>query len=66
MPLDPFRIPPKAALPPARENGVFCTAVPKTLAFAGALKAPKSEMTLRVGDVPVRVGDAADTAGLGS
>lgn len=40
-------IPPNAALPPARENGEEATAVPNTLAFAGALKVPKSLMTFR-------------------
>lgn len=53
----PLRIPPKAALPPARENGVDCTAVPNTLAFAGALNEPKSETTFRCGDVLTRVGE---------
>lgn len=53
----PFLIPPNAALPPASENGDACTAVPKTLAFAGALKEPKSETTLRCAEVGERVGE---------
>ena len=43
-------MPPNAALPPASENGVDATAVPKTLAFFGAPKAAKSVTTLRGGD----------------
>lgn len=41
---------PNAALPPANENGVEATFVPKTLAFAGAPNAAKSVTTLRGGD----------------
>ena len=44
------RILPKAALLPARENGVDWTAVPYTLAVFGAPKAAKSVITLRGGD----------------
>jgi hypothetical protein len=43
-------MPPKAALPPANENGVCATAVPNTLAFFGAPNAAKSVTTLRGGD----------------
>lgn len=46
----PPRIPPNAALPPAKENGVDATAVPKTLAVAGAPNAAKSVTTFRGGD----------------
>jgi len=46
----PFRIVPNAALPPAKENGVDCTAVPKTLALDGAPNAAKSVTTLRGGE----------------
>jgi hypothetical protein len=45
---------PNAAVPPARENGVDCTAVPNTLAFFGAPNAANSVTTLRdaiVGEV---------------
>ena len=48
-----MRIPPKAALPPAREKGEDCTAVPNTVALEGALKVPKSVMTFRRGEVLV-------------
>lgn len=46
-------IPPNAALPPASEKGVEATAVPNTLAFAGAPKAAKSVTTLRGGEAEV-------------
>jgi hypothetical protein len=46
-----FRIVPNAALPPANENGVDCTAVPKTLAVDGAPNAAKSVTTLRGGEL---------------
>lgn len=48
--VEPMRMPPKAALPPASEKGVDATAVPKTLAVFGAPNAAKSVTTLRVGD----------------
>jgi len=41
---------PKAALLPARENGVDWIAVPKTLAVFAAPNAAKSVTTLRGGD----------------
>ena len=41
---------PKAALLPARENGVDWTAVPYTLEVFGAPNAAKSVTTLRGGD----------------
>lgn len=41
---------PKAAFPPASENGVDWTAVPNTLAFFGAPNGAKSLTTLRGGD----------------
>ena len=49
-------MPPKAALPPAREKGVVATAVPKTLAVFGAPNAAKSVTTLRGGEDDVNVG----------
>jgi hypothetical protein len=45
-----FRGAPNAALPPAKENGVLATAVPKTLVAFGAPKAANSVTTLRGGD----------------
>jgi hypothetical protein len=50
----PFLIAPNAAFPPANENGVDCTAVPKTDAEDGALNAAKFVVTLRGGEL---VGD---------
>lgn len=49
-------MPPNAALPPASENGVEATFVPKTLAFAGAPNAAKSVTTLRGGDEATAAG----------
>lgn len=43
-------MPPNAALPPARENGVDATFVPNTDALAGAPNAAKSVTTLRGGE----------------
>lgn len=68
-----MRIPPNAALPPASENGVDATAVPNTLALAGAPNAAKSVTTFRGGepvpanfgeDVGVFVGDRGGVAGV--
>ena len=57
-------MPPNAALPPARENGVDATAVPKTLADLGAPNAAKSVTTLRGGDAGATlVGDACEGLG---
>jgi F420-0:gamma-glutamyl ligase-like protein len=51
-------MPPHAALPPASEKGVDATAVPKTLALAGAPNAAKSVTTFRGGEpVPANLGD---------
>lgn len=65
--LTPVRIPPKAAFPPANENGEEATAVPNTLAFLGAPNAAKSVTTLRGGDPldenPELVGDEAALEG---
>ena len=52
-----FLIPPNAALPPASEKGVEATAVPNTLAFAGAPNAAKSVTTLRGGEAEVPPGE---------
>lgn len=69
----PLRIPPNAALPPASENGVDATAVPNTLAFAGAPNAAKSVTTFRGGEpvlaslgeaVGVFVGDRGGVTGV--
>lgn len=46
----PGLIPPNAALPPAKLNGVLATAVPNTLADLGAPNAAKSLTTLREGE----------------
>ena len=55
-------MPPNAALPPASENGVDATAVPKTLAVLGAPNAAKSVTTLRGGEAGA-VGAVVDFAG---
>jgi hypothetical protein len=52
----PFLIAPNAAFPPASENGVEATFVPKTL-DVGTPNVGKSETTLRVGDCPTEGGD---------
>lgn len=58
-------MPPKAALPPASENGVEATAVPNTLVFAGAPNAAKSVTTLRGGECVVEANvDDSDFVGL--
>lgn len=59
-----FRIPPKAAFPPARENGLDATAVPNTLADAGAPKVAKSVTTLREGDIGGELDSGDDRGGL--
>lgn len=61
-----LRMPPKAALPPASENGDDCTAVPKTLADGDAPNALKSVTTLRGDEEGVAfVGDVFSTEGRG-
>jgi len=54
-----FLIVPKAALPPANEKGVDCTAVPNTLAVGDTPKAAKSVTTLRGGE-PGMIAGAED------
>lgn len=55
----PVRIPPNAAFPPARENGVDATAVANTLAEDGAPNDAKSVTTFRGGeDGGASLGDA--------
>lgn len=55
-----FLIVPNAALPPAKENGVDCTAVPKTLDVGDAPNAAKSVTTFRGGEL---AGVGADEGG---
>lgn len=62
----PFpRSAPNAALPPANENGVDCTAVPNTLAVGDAPNALKSETTFRGGEAGATgfTGDVFSAAG---
>jgi len=56
-------MPPNAAFPPAKENGVEATAVLNTLAVDGAPKAAKSVTTLRGGEPAITL--AGDDGGVG-